>query len=85
MARASPCRPRTREALQGNGEQLAWHPNQPSGGSVTFVVAGKRVRVRRKSGAGRWVKAPRRKPVAVPAFGVHDRYRNTNAAGVKLR
>jgi hypothetical protein len=60
MARASPCRPRTREALQGNGEQLAWHPTQTSGGSVTFVVGGKRVRVRRKSGAGWCVKAPRR-------------------------
>jgi hypothetical protein len=52
---------------------------------VTFVVGGKRMRVRRKGGAGFSVRASRRTPVEVPAFGVHDRYGNTNAEGLKLR
>jgi hypothetical protein len=71
--------PKDPGTLQGDGEQLAWHPTQQSGGSVTFVVGGKRMRVRRKGGAGFSVRASRRKPVEVPAFGVHDRYGNTNA------
>src|SRR4051794_19358630 len=77
--------PKDPGALQGDGEQIAWHPTQPSGGSVTFLVGGKRVRVRRKGGAGYSVRAPRRRPVEVPPFGVHDRYGNTNAEGLKLR
>jgi hypothetical protein len=72
-------------ALQGDGEQLAWHPTQPNGGSVTFLVGAKKVRVRRRGGAGWSVRAPRGKPVSVPAFGAHDRYGNTNAQGLKLR
>jgi neutral ceramidase len=77
--------PKDPGALQGDGEQLAWHPTNPSGGIVSFRVGGKRVRVRRKAGAGWSVRAGRRKPVEVPAFGVHDPYGNTNAQGLKLR
>jgi neutral ceramidase len=77
--------PKDPGALLGDGASIAWHPTQPHGGSVTFLVGGRKVRVRRKAGAGFSVKAPRGTSVEVPKYGLHDAYGNTNGDALRLR
>ena len=77
--------PKDPGALQGDGDQLSYHPTSLNGGKVTFRVGGKRVVVRRRLGPGFSVRAKRGAPVTVPAFGAHDAYGNTNAQPLKLR
>jgi hypothetical protein len=72
-------------ALQGDGSQLTWHPTEVDGGRVSFRVGRRRVVVRRKSGPGFSVRARRGQAVAVPAFGAHDAYGNTNSEPLRLR
>jgi hypothetical protein len=72
-------------AIQGNGKTFTWHPPTPSGGSATFCVGGRRVRVAHGHGASFTVRAPARAAVVLPAGGATDRFGNTNAAAVTVR
>ncbi|HVS28324.1 MAG TPA: neutral/alkaline non-lysosomal ceramidase N-terminal domain-containing protein [Solirubrobacteraceae bacterium] len=65
-------------ALAGDGTDITLHPAAPDGGSVTFLVDGKRQVVDRPSGARFTVTAPAGAHVTVPAGGARDRYDNSN-------
>lgn len=60
-----------------------WRPLYASGGTVTFLVAGRRIVVRRRSGTA--FPIPGGASVTIPAGGARDRYGNTNAGAIEVR
>ena len=60
-----------------------WRPADAAGGSVTFLVDGRRVLTRTRSGTR--FRIPAGRSVVVPAGGARDRYGNTNARALTIR
>jgi neutral ceramidase len=60
-----------------------YRPQTASGGTVTFLVNGRR-RIVRETAAGTFP-IPRGARVSIPAHGAHDRYGDTNPRAVRIR
>jgi hypothetical protein len=62
---------------------LAWRPARAAGGTVTFSVGTRRVKVKRKRSSAFTVKAPGGGAVSV--IGAQDRFGNRAPTGLRLR
>jgi hypothetical protein len=66
-------------------QDITWRPRRATGGVVRFRVGPHVVKVKRRRGRKFFVDAPAGSTVRVARGGAHDRWGNTNGAGVALR